>query len=108
MEKVILYREERPDIKIYMEMYFNEKGQLLFDGQDIGKAVDDWWGNSDYEYTYTIEPVEVEKLYALLGIANSDKHSLLLEIKKRFKGNNTYSKFGDFMKENNIDFTAST
>ena len=64
------------------------------------------WGDSDYEYT--IEAVEVEKLYSLLGIENSNRHSLLLELKKRFEGNKAYSKFGDFMEENNIDYTGST
>lgn len=108
MEKIILYREERPDINIYMDMYFNNDGQLIFDGQDIGKSVAEYWGDSDYEYTYTIEPAEVEKLYTLFGINNSDRHSLLIEIKKRFEGNMAYSKFGEFMKNNNIDFTAST
>jgi hypothetical protein len=108
MEGIVLYREERPDIKINMEMYFNEKGQLIFDGYDLGKTVKDWWGDSDYEYTYTIEPVEVEKLYSILGIASSDRHALLLEIKKRFEGNDAYSKFGDFMTKNNIDYSAFT
>jgi len=108
MVRITLYREERPDIKINMEMYFNKKGQLIFDGYDIGKSVEDWWGDSDYEYSYTIEAAEVKKLYPLLGIAGSDKRSLLREIKKRFGGNNAYSKFGDFMEENNIDFKGFT
>jgi len=108
MEKIILFREEKPDIRIYMEMYFNEKGQLIFEGQDLGKLVEEWWGDSDYEYSYTIESAEVEKLYSILGIASFDKHALLLEIKKRFEGNEAYSKFGDFMRENNIDFGAFT
>jgi len=55
-----------------------------------------------------IEAVEVEKLYSLPGIKRSDKHSLLSEIKKRFEGDNAYSKFGEFMRENNIDYTSST
>jgi hypothetical protein len=91
-----------------MEMYFNEKGQLIFDGYDIGKSVDDWWGDSDYEYGYTIEVGEVEKLFSLFGVEDSNRHSLLLEIKKRFEGNKAYSKFGDFMEENNIDYSPST
>jgi hypothetical protein len=108
MERIELFKLERPDIKISMEMYFNKKGQLIFDGYDIGKSVGDWWGSSDYEYGYTIEALEVEKLYSLFGIENSNRHSLLLEIKKRFEGNKAYSKFGDFMEENNIDYSPST
>ena len=108
MESIVLFKLERPDIKISMELYFNEKGQLIFDGYDIGKTVEDAWGDSDYEYGYTIEAVEAEKLCSLFGIENSNRHSLLLEIKKRFEGNEAYSKFGAFMEENNIDYTGST
>lgn len=108
MERILLFKLDRPDIKISMEIYFNQKGQLIFDGYDIGKTVDEWWGDSDYEYAYTIEAVEVEKLYSLFGIENSDQHSPLLEIKKRFEGNKAYSKFGDFMEENNIEFKSTT
>lgn len=44
MEKVVLFYLERPDIKISMEIYFNEKDQLCFDGYDIGKSVEGLWG----------------------------------------------------------------
>lgn len=107
-ERVTLFKLENSEIKISIEIYFNEKEQLIFDGYDIGKRVEECWGDSDYEYTYTIEPEEVKKLYILLGVTNFDKQSLLLEIKKRFEGNRAYSKFGDFMSDNNIDFTPFT
>lgn len=89
-----------------MEMYFNEKGQLIFDGFDVGKAVEDAMGDSDYEYTYTIESKEIIKLYSLFGIADCDKQKLLIEIKNRFEGNDAYSKFGEFLNENKIEHTA--
>ena len=44
MEKIILYSEELPNISIHMSMYFNEMGQLIFDGQDLGKRVEEYWG----------------------------------------------------------------
>ncbi len=50
-----------------MELYF-DGNQLVFDGYDIGKTVEDAWGDSDYEYSYTIEPAEVEMLYANLSV----------------------------------------
>lgn len=108
MEKIVLYSVKRPGISIYMELYFNDKGQLVFEGQDIGKAVEEYWGDSDYEYSYVIEPSEVEKMYPLFSIENSDRRLLLLEIKRLFGNNEAYSSFGDFMKENNIDFSSST
>lgn len=108
MERIELYKVETPNIKIYMELYFNEKGQLIFDGYDIGKVVEEWWGDSDYEYCYTIEPLNVEKLFSILEIANGNRYSLLLELKKRFGNNTAYSDFGKFMTENNIEFKPFT
>jgi len=35
MERITLYEFESPDIKISMEIYFNEKNELIFTGYDI-------------------------------------------------------------------------
>lgn len=44
-------------------------------------------------------------MFPLFGIPNADRHLLLLEIQKRFGGKNkAYTLFGDFMKENNINY----
>jgi hypothetical protein len=108
MERVVLYKEERPEIRIYMEIFFNEKDQLVFEGQDLGKRVKEFWGDSDYEYSYTIEAVEVGKIYSLFGILPSDRKNLLLEIKNRFEGNDAYSSFGEFLMDNKVDFQSFT
>ncbi|RPI06987.1 MAG: hypothetical protein EHM64_00900 [Ignavibacteriae bacterium] len=108
MEKVILFYLERPDIKISMKIYFNEKGQLYFDGHDVGKSVEEYCGDSDYEYIYTVEPEEVNKFYNLLSIRDGDQSALLQEIKNRFSVNKAYSLFGVFMRENNIKFGSFT
>lgn len=108
MEKVTLFYLERPDIKISMQIYFNEKDQLYFDGHDIGKSVEEIWGDSDYEYIYTIEPEEVNKFYNLFSIRDGDKSTLLQEIKNRFSVNKAYSLFGEFMRENNVKFSSFT
>ncbi len=31
MKKIVLFKLKRPDIKISMEIYFNQEGQLIFD-----------------------------------------------------------------------------
>ena len=108
MEKVTLFYLERPDIKISMQIYFNDKDQLYFDGYDIGKSVEEIWGDSDYEYIYTIEPEEVNKFYNLFSIRDGDKSTLLQEIKNRFSVNKAYSLFGEFMRENNIKLNSFT
>ncbi|HET9569794.1 MAG TPA: hypothetical protein VFP20_00070 [Bacteroidales bacterium] len=106
MDKVTLYKKDLPNITISMELYFNEKGQLIFDGYDLGKLVEDALGDSDYEYDYAIEPIEVEKLYHLFQIQQGDRSGLLNAIKFRFEGDNAYSLFGEFMNEHQIDFES--
>ncbi|MDC8004830.1 hypothetical protein POV27_12270 [Aureisphaera galaxeae] len=108
MEKITLYEFESPSIKISMEIYFNENNQLIFDGYDIGETVKDLMGDSDYEYYYTIEFEEVKKIAALLGADINDKMAILLAIEKHFNGNDAYSKFGNFMKKNNIIYEQFT
>ncbi len=104
MEKVILYSSDTPDIKILIQIFFNENEELFFDGYDVGKNVKRFWGSNGYEYAYIIPPIEVDKLYPLLNVNMGDKQGLLNEIKNKFGGNNAYSQFGEFMFANNIDY----
>jgi hypothetical protein len=108
VEKVILFNSEQPGIKISMELYFNEKNELIFDGYDIGEVVEQCWGDSDYEYTYTLQPSGVDKLYHLLNLKTNDRSGLLTELQRRFSGNNAYSLFGEFMTANDISFKSFT
>jgi len=108
MGKVTLFNLERSDIKISMQIYFNKKDQLYFDGYDIGKTVKEALGDSDYEYTYTIEPEEVNKFYKIFNLRVGDKTGLLQAIKNRFSVNEAYSLFGDFMQEHNIKYDSFT
>jgi hypothetical protein len=107
-EKVSLFYSEKPNMKISMEIYFNEKNQLYFDGYDIGKNVEDYWGDSDYEYTYTVEPEEVNKLYEIFNLKKGDRSGLLQAIKDRFSSNEAYSLFGKFMDKHNVEYDAFT
>lgn len=108
MEKITLYEFENPNIKISMKVYFNDKNELIFDGYDIGKRVNELMGDSDYEYQYTIQFDEAKKIANLFNIDIKEKTVLLKEIKNRFNENDAYSKFGTFMKENNIEFESFT
>jgi len=108
MEKVMLFYLESPDIKISMEVYFTEKEQLFFDGYDSGEFVEKTWGDYDYEYTYTIEPDQVNRLYEVFGLREGDKSGLLQEMKKRFNVNEAYTLFGNFMKTHRIEFKQFT
>ena len=108
MEKVTLYTFQDPSIKISMVLYFDEAGQLVFDGYDIGPRVKELMGDADYEYTYTVGLNEVKKLAAYFGLDLDDKMALLQAIKSRFHGHDAYSKFGAFMKAQGIGFEQFT
>jgi hypothetical protein len=108
MQRVTLHEFENSEIKVSQDIYFNEKNQLIFEGYDIGKKVLALKGDSDYEYYYTIESTEVKKMAKLFDIDDSEKYSILTEIKRRFAGNESYSRFGAFMRENDIAFSQFT
>lgn len=108
MEKATLFCLERSDIKIKMAIYFTDKEQLYFDGCDSGKAVVECWGDSDYEYTYTIEPAEVTKFYNLFALKQGDKTGLLQALQTQFSVGHAYSLFGEFMAKHNIQFEGFT
>ncbi len=102
MEKVTLFQFENSNIKVLMEIYFNEKGQLRFDGQDIGKYVEGVSGSSEYEYFYNIEPAEANKFYEIFMLNDGDHAGLLGAIKKDFGVNKAFTLFGEFMLAHNI------
>jgi len=91
-----------------MELFFNGLNQLVFEGYDIGSTVNDFWGDSDYEYGFTVEPEEALKLYPLMDVKTDDRGALLQEIKKRFGGNHAYSSLTAFLGENGIEFRPSS
>lgn len=108
MKEITLYEFESPNIKVSMRLYFNDKNELVFDGYDIGKNVEELMGDSDYEYQYKICFEEAKKLAKLFKTDINKKSELLKEIKNRFNEYDAYSKFGDFMNKNNIEFESFT
>lgn len=108
MEKIELFKFENEHIKNEMHLYFNDIGQLVFEGYDIGKRVNDSFGDSDYEYNYTIDSSEIQKLYSILNVEIGDRNLLLIELKKKFGDNEAYTNFGNFIRANNIIYKAFT
>ena len=106
-ESVTLYHLEREDITINIVARF-EEDNLVIDGYDIGKTVEDAWGDSDYEYVMTIPAAGLPPLYRLLNVNVDDRKGLLMAIAKRFHGNRCWSILGAFLAENNIDHDSFT
>ena len=53
-EKVRLFKLNREDIQVTVDTFFKDD-DLLVIGYDIGKTVEMIWGDSDYEYSITVE-----------------------------------------------------
>lgn len=107
MNKISLYQFKSPFISIYIDAYFDD-GKLIIEGQDIGKTVEEVWGDSDYEYSVTIPSNEVIKLYALFQVKEGDENGLLKAIADKYNTNTCYSEFRDFLKENGIEYEGFT
>ncbi len=103
-ERIILYSSERPDLKIVMQLYFSEKGSLVFDGCDTGATVKQHFGSFDYEYSFTVPAGEVEKFYPLFDIPLGNRSVLLSCLKDRFGTNEGYSEMTKYMKAEGITY----
>lgn len=103
MDKVTLYKFKDSGISITIEAYFNEKGDLVVEGYDIGAKVEDAWGDSDYEYVTTIPRQELEKLYTLMKVQYGSQEELLQAIAKKYNSNTCYSEFNDLLSSNGIN-----
>lgn len=105
MLKITLYQFKNDNISIEIQAYFDGES-LVVEGYDIGKTVKECWGDSDYEYSTTIQEKEVMKLYLFMGVAEGDKEGLLRAVACKFNTNSCYSEFKDFLENNGIHSEA--
>jgi len=99
---VTLFQFKTENIKIHITASF-ENEDLVVEGYDIGKVVEESWGDSDYEYSVTVRKADIPKLCQELEISSSDPMEILQHIAKRFNGNHSYSAFRDFLEEHDIE-----
>lgn len=102
-DEVLLYRFVSDDVKITVEAKF-QGDSLVIDGYDIGKRVEEYWGDLDYEYTTTIQDSGVMLLYDLLNIKRRDKTALLNDLAKRYNTNSCYSEIQKLLDDNKIPY----
>ncbi|MGH9602506.1 MAG: hypothetical protein ACRD24_08975 [Terriglobales bacterium] len=103
--RTIRMREERsPDDVRLLDALINDEGDLVFDGYDLGKSVEEFWGDRDYEWWLYVrqphkervlnelkaerfpDPAEYPKWLALKEIPDDPDSVLLWLITVRFKG----------------------
>ena len=100
-----LFTIDREDIRVTIDLGFDGE-DLKLDGYDIGKTVDEMWGDSDYEYSITVESDNLNKLYELNKVEIGNKKKLISNLSKFLSINEAYSVFHDYLKDNNIIFKA--
>ena len=100
-----LFKLDSKAIRITINLGFDGE-HLKLDGYDIGKTVGDMWGDSDYEYSITIDSANLEKLYELNKVEVGDKKKLISELSKFLSINEAYSVFHDYLMENKIEFNS--
>jgi hypothetical protein len=103
---VTLYDFKNEAIHINVVARF-ENGSLVIDGYDIGKRVEEYWGDSDYEYTITIKEEAIAFLGEALGVS-PDQSTILNTIAARFQGNHCFSALGDFLDKHKIRYERFT
>ncbi len=104
---ITLFHFQDENIEIDIVARF-DGDELIIDGYDIGKTVEEAWGDSDYEYVMTIPATSVSALFELLDVEAGDRTKLLEVLKERFQGNYCFSAIGDFLDRNKIKYGRFT
>lgn len=66
MKRVTLFEQEG-ETSIYIDAEINDEGDIKINGQDVGKAPREFWGDSDYEYSVFVSGKYIDAVrYALL------------------------------------------
>ena len=102
MGRVLLFSLRTENINVTVEAYFDDSENLIIDGYDIGKTVEEYWGDSDYEYTTTVPKDEVKKLYDLFNLPHGSKKELLAILQSNYNTNTCYSEIQNLLGQHGI------
>jgi len=67
MQHVTLIDRETDRIEIHLTAEITPKGDVLLSGQDLGPAVEEIWGDDDYEYRLTVPSEQKDRVLAGLA-----------------------------------------
>ncbi len=103
MNRVQLCGYKSPEIEIHVHASIIN-GRLKIEGQDIGKNVENFWGDTDYEYYYTLSENDTSKLHEVLNEISNQNLTLLEQIKLNFSGTEGCRNFREFCEEHSIKY----
>lgn len=100
--KAVLCNEKHQQMSIYVTAEILED-KLKIKGQDIGKPCEDFLGDSDYEYFYSFDERNTEKL--LNALYNESEFNKLDLISRHFQGIDCCKKLREFSEKNGIEYS---
>ena len=104
MKKISLYQYKDENISVDISAYF-ENGNLVIDGYDIGKRVEELTGDSDYEYRMKISEKDLGLFCAQIGTGIEAGEAAILErMAMIFNINTCFSEIGSILRQSDIPF----
>ncbi len=97
--------EQLPRVRVIVRASVSTEGELRVDGHDIGNAVEEIFGDSDYEYFYTLDAHNTEKLFEVI---TKDKSNLKEAFLENFSGVDGCKHLREICEENNIKYSLFT
>ena len=97
---LVLCNERAPRVQVHVWAEVLE-GCLKISGQDFGEAPMEAFGENEYEYFYTFDRENTERLFALLTSEGQDVKTVLVE---RFSGMDGCADLRDFCEANGIAY----
>lgn len=104
--KSVVLRDSRDESgSRFLEATLSADGTLTINGQDLGRGVEEFFGEGDFEYewTWTIAPKDVTHLMSALESGDD----VLAALAKRFSGD-AAAGLQPFLEENEIPYDAWT
>ena len=82
----------------HLKASIKPNGDLVIEGQDLGPAVEEFFGVMEYEWAWTVAAKDCEKLRAVLETTD-----LLTALAERFSGENA-ADLQNFLESNDIPY----
>ena len=99
--RIVLCDEKTTRLWVYVEAKVSD-GCLQISGQDLGKAVEGYFGEDEYEYFYDFDRENTKRLFELLG---HDEQNVKEVFIKKFSGIDGCKSLREFCDANDIKYT---
>ncbi len=101
LKRFVLWKDEIEGIRITVWAEIRD-GSLTVSGQDLGKRLEDLFGEGEYEYFYSFDRENTARLIALLTDGGPDLKGELIQ---RFSGNEGCARLRQFCEENDLTYS---